>query len=62
MTGFFNISLKELAGNQGHLRDLTDKELHEYLECNEIIDARVLACICSEVLRRQIKAARSSVG
>lgn len=34
------------------LRTMTDSELREYLDHNEIVDPRLLAVVCSEILRR----------
>lgn len=36
------------------LKDYTYAELMEFLKQNENVDARVLACVCSEILRRQL--------
>lgn len=36
------------------LKDYTDLELRWFLDNNQSVDTRVLACICSEILRRTI--------
>lgn len=51
------VSIKEVAyifDVPSDLRELSDENLNRYLENWEHIDVNVLACICSEILRRQI--------
>lgn len=43
------------ADNPKRLCEYTDDELFLYLENNETADVGVLACICSEVLRRKLE-------
>lgn len=37
------------------LKDFTDQELYEVLEKNESTELKILAGICSEILRRKLK-------
>lgn len=47
--------IKDKTDNWKPLREYTDQELYEFLELNQVKDAAVLACICSEILRRKMK-------
>lgn len=46
-------SIKELAQTKKKLCELTDEELNQFLDTNEDQPSYVLACVCSEILRRQ---------
>lgn len=48
----------DLVGNYMPLKDYTDTELYKFLDENESTEPRILACICSEILRRE----KSQVG
>lgn len=43
----------DLVGNYMPLKDYTDTELYKFLDENESTEPRILACICSEILRRE---------
>lgn len=55
---WFRPSIKQLARTNKDLRELTDAELEEFLNKNEQTNPEVLACICSEILRRRINKGR----
>lgn len=55
--GKSHLTIKDRVNNPKNLRDYTDEELYRFLEKNEDVDTGVLACICSEILRRQLKPA-----
>lgn len=48
----FNSKLKPLEIHKTPLKDLTNEQLHEFLEDNDNKDPRDLSYICSEILRR----------
>jgi hypothetical protein len=41
--------------NYKPLKGFTDEELEQFLDKNEYLSADTLACVCSEILRRQLK-------
>lgn len=49
------ISIKSKVKNWKKLKEYTNEELYEFLDNNSDEDAIVLAVICSEILRRQIR-------
>lgn len=51
----FPIPPRQRAGTEKLLKELTDEELKLFLDNNEQWCADVLACICSEVLRRMLE-------
>lgn len=54
--GFFvTPNSKDLVENYKPLNEYTHEELYRFLEKNSSTDHVVLACICSEILRRQLK-------
>ena len=46
------MKLKDIKPFKKPLKELTMEEMLSVLENNENTDIRILACICSEVLRR----------
>ncbi len=46
------IRIQSKVNNWKNLRDYSNQELYQFLEENELEDAIVLSCICSEILRR----------
>jgi hypothetical protein len=54
LRGRFTKDLSPLSGNKKPLKDYTSSELIEILNKNEYEDPKVLACICSEILRREM--------
>lgn len=46
--------IKYLISNYKKLNEYSDEELYEFLKNNNSTETCVLACICSEILRRQI--------
>ena len=63
MEAFTVDNLKKIFKKQS-LKDFSDDEIFLILSKNEVSDYPVLACICSEVLRRQMEKERqpNSVG
>lgn len=55
MKMLFRNEIKDLVPNHKPLKKYSDKQLLEFLETNEEQPPNVLACICSEILRRQAK-------
>lgn len=48
------MKLSDKLPNYKPLADYSNEELMEFLKQNESTDSSVLACICSEILRRAI--------
>lgn len=49
----FTRNIKDNVVNYKKLSQYSNDELMEFLKNNETTDSKVLACICSEILRRQ---------
>lgn len=47
------MKISDKLPNYKPLAEYSNEELCEFLDNNESTDATVLACICSEILRRQ---------
>jgi hypothetical protein len=54
------MELSDKAINYKPLHKYSNEELAEFLKNNETTDASVLACICSEILKRLILAGFST--
>jgi len=52
MWPFFR-KIKDNVSNHKKLSKYSNDELMEFIKNNETTDSNVLACICSEILRRQ---------